>query len=423
MTSGTFHKIPLASLTIPARQRGELGDIPELAESIGRLGLIHPIVITRDNILVAGERRVRAHEHLGLIDIQAQYTDEIDPKRLHELELEENVKRKQLTWQEEVTAIRAYHDLKRENKAVWTTEKTAQALGLPRRTVERAVLVSDAMGDERVAKAERISIAVGIAERRRERQKQAEIAQIGGKPKEALKDLGVPVPSIINMDFHAFIAAYSGLKYNFIHCDFPYGINFDVSAQGNIEAFGAYQDDPSTYWGLLRSLAEGLDRIAAEHAHIMFWFSMKHYQSTLTFFSRNTDFIINPIPLVWMKSDNAGILPDPQRGPRQIYETALMGSRGDRKIVQAVANAYAAPSARESHISEKSEPMLRHFFRMFVDQYTSVFDPTCGSGAAIRAAESLGASSTLGLEINPEFAHEAQRRLVEARKKEKASGT
>jgi len=47
--------------------------------------------------------------------------------------------------------------------------------------------------------------------------------------------------------------------------------------------------------------------------------------------------------------------------------------------------------------------MLTKFMEMFVDEYSIVLDPTCGSANAIKAAENRGAAKTLGLEINPEF--------------------
>ena len=67
-------------------------------------------------------------------------------------------------------------------------------------------------------------------------------------------------------------------------------------------------------------------------------------------------------------------------------------------------------------MSEKPEPMLRHFFGMLVDENTVLLDPTCGSGSALRAANSLGARFVLGLERNAEFAGIAQDALARARK-------
>jgi DNA modification methylase len=120
-------------------------------------------------------------------------------------------------------------------------------------------------------------------------------------------------------------------------------------------------------------------------------------------------------PLIWVKSDNAGIAGDALRSPRHTYETALLASRGERQIVQIKADAYSAPTDKRLHPSTKPEPMLRHFFTMLVDDHTSMLDPTCGSGASLRAAESLGASRTLGLEIDPAFAEPARRELKNAR--------
>ena len=62
-------------------------------------------------------------------------------------------------------------------------------------------------------------------------------------------------------------------------------------------------------------------------------------------------------------------------------------------------------------MSEKPQTVLRHFFRMLIDDTSSVLDPTCGSGSAIRAARSLGAGRMLGIERNSEFAENAEELL------------
>jgi len=140
------------------------------------------------------------------------------------------------------------------------------------------------------------------------------------------------------------------------------------------------------------------------------------YNRTLEFFS-TTPFIINPLPLVWIKSDNSGILPDPERGPRHIYETAFFGAAGDRKIVRAKSDAVSVSSEKDIHMSIKPQGMLEYFFGMFVDSNTRMLDPTCGSGSSLRAAERLGASSVLGLERDPLFAADANRKLEAQRRK------
>jgi DNA modification methylase len=140
----------------------------------------------------------------------------------------------------------------------------------------------------------------------------------------------------------------------------------------------------------------------------MFWFSMDYYQET---FDRLTKmgWKVNRFPLIWMKDDNTGILPDANRGPRRIYETAFFASRGDRKIVRAKSNAFSwAGKDKSIHMSEKPVPMLKHFMEMFVDEYSFVLDPTAGSANSLKAATVLGAGRVLGLERDEEFYNRAK---------------
>ena len=64
-------------------------------------------------------------------------------------------------------------------------------------------------------------------------------------------------------------------------------------------------------------------------------------------------------------------------------------------------------------MSEKPQAVLRHYFRMLVDGHSSLLDPTCGSGSAVRAAVATGAGRFLGIELNKDFADEADRALAD----------
>jgi len=72
----------------------------ELSESIKRHGLLQPIVVIQKDdgfLLVAGERRLRAHKLAGLDTIKAIIADvDIDDARLRELALIENIQREDL---------------------------------------------------------------------------------------------------------------------------------------------------------------------------------------------------------------------------------------------------------------------------------------------------------------------------------------
>ena len=411
MTSGSFTSFPLSSIIInrEERQRRALDPIhiSSLADSINKRGLIHPPVLSRDGTLVVGECRVEAVRALGWTHIPIQYIDELDNRMLRAVELEENVRRKNLEWKEECLAVKEYHDLKKAEEDSWTAEDTGKELGYSDPRIRECLAVAREIlnGNERVIAAPRMSTARGIVRRATDRAKSSALVAVA----ESITPASDTSP-ILTIDFCEWAPSYTGPKFNFIHCDFPYGIGADKFVQGSAPTHGGYSDTADTYFNLISCLLDNLDRLCDESCHFMFWFSMHYYASTRSRFADH-DIVFDPFPLVWMKSDNVGIIPDPERGPRRIYETAFFGSRGDRKIVSATSNAAYASTERNEHMSIKPEPVLSQFFRMFCDSSTVFLDPTCGSGSSLRAARTLGAKSVTGLEINGEFAERARLQL------------
>ena len=127
-------KLPLASISIINRQRQELGDIDDLAESMRHYGLIQPIIVSQDHRLIAGERRFRAAEKLGWQEIDIVYRETLTEDELHELELIENTKRLDMSWQERCLNIATIHRLKVQRNALegesWGYRETGELLGM-----------------------------------------------------------------------------------------------------------------------------------------------------------------------------------------------------------------------------------------------------------------------------------------------------
>lgn len=435
MTSGNFSLIPVSQIVINRedRQRKELEGIDELAASIRKLGLIHPIVVTQDLVLVAGERRLEAHKQLGLDIIPAQFAEDLDEIELHLIELEENVKRRELDWQDRVAATTKYHELRRKQEGEnWSQERSAEELGVTKGHLSQCFLVQSAIdeGVPEVAEAPKFSTAHNFAARRMERKKTSALRDLGQtsprpSPKPSAESEGETIDEgeieTLASDRYAEIIEASFLDwsqqgiaepYNFIHCDFPYGINAgDTKGQSAAKSIGGYEDKPEIYFELLDTMLDRQDNFIAKSAHMMFWFAMDFYEETRLRFEE-AGWRVNPYPLVWFKSDNTGILPDANRGPRRVYETALICTRGDRKIIRAVGNCCAAPATKKYHMSEKNPSVLGQFFRMFIDETSVVLDPTCGSGNAVKVAEEMGANWATGIELNPDYATSARENLA-----------
>lgn len=398
-----FQTIPLSSITIHRedRQRRVLDDIDSLSDSIARLGLINPITIDHNNILIAGERRLEACRRLGWTHITAQFLEDLTTTERILIELEENIKRKDISWQEHTAAIAKYHAVRKEEDPAWNDTRTAEAIGMSQQNITKHLTVARELSSPLVQSSPTFTTAIERAK------------SVARKRDDLLHTHAscVDTQQILTADFLEWAPSYTGPKFNVIHCDFPYGINYHQAPGQKSSNPARYLDTPETYWQLFKALSVNLDNFCAKDAHIIFWFSPNLYCQTWEMLKLLDGFTFEEHPLVWHRPGE-GIAPDPYRRPRRVYELAFYGWRGEAKINRIVENVFSAPTSREHHPHEKSQAMLEHFFSMFVDRHTQLFDPTCGSGSALRAAQSLGASNILGLEKEEEFADVARRNLA-----------
>jgi ParB/RepB/Spo0J family partition protein len=243
MTSGDFHRVPIESIKLKReeRQRSELEDIPNLADSISKRGLINPLTITRDHDLVAGECRLAAVKSLGWTHVSIQYVDELEESALKAIELEENIKRHALPWEDECLAIYDYFQIRRVEDPTFTQEDLEEAIGLDQTGISRRIMVGSALraGNPKIRQAPKFSTAVGILERAKARE--AEEAEEAFKRMLNPDRVRAPDP-VLNLDFNEWVKTYDGPRFNFVHCDFPYGIESDGFNQGAAALHGGYVD-------------------------------------------------------------------------------------------------------------------------------------------------------------------------------------
>lgn len=420
--------LSIADITIPShRQRKDLGDLSELMASIQTHGLINAIAVSEDAghyTLIAGERRLNACHKLGMSTIPAHVMQEIDRIDHLLLELDENDKRADLTWQERCLALDHIHNELCDLDPTWTAARTAKRSGVSPATISQDLAIAAELKSEnrKVWDAPAYSTARNIVTRLKARRADAELDNIGislatpAAPATAPQSEGrspAPTPRstpaalpFINLSMQEWSRVYTGPPFNFLHCDFPYGIDVGAGEKAGAARFETYEDSFENYKGLLDNLESMMARQISDRAHMIFWFSMRHYEFTRIRLE-SMGWTVLHTPLIWHKSNHHGTLPDPNRGPRWIYETAFFCTRGDKFVVSAVDNHFSAPNVKTIHMSEKPIEMLSHFMRMCVDETSAVLDPTCGSGNALIAAKRLKASRVLGLEIDPAFYKDA----------------
>ncbi len=106
-------QVEIDAIVIRKRVRYSLGDLSSLMESLRKHGQLCPILINRRSELIAGNRRLESARRLGWKSINAIVIDKETERETLELELEENVQRKELRPEELREAIERMQRLQR----------------------------------------------------------------------------------------------------------------------------------------------------------------------------------------------------------------------------------------------------------------------------------------------------------------------
>ncbi len=104
--------VHISDITVKKRIRKDVSGIDELADSIRKYGLLTPIILDDDYVLIAGFRRLQAAKRLGWTSIPATVVDASDKIGRMEIELEENVQRSNFTDEEMLEGYAALERLK-----------------------------------------------------------------------------------------------------------------------------------------------------------------------------------------------------------------------------------------------------------------------------------------------------------------------
>jgi len=210
-------EIPCGQIRLGERHRKDMGDLEVLAASIATVGLLHPPAVTKDGVLICGERRLLAmRDILGWKSIPVIV---LEVSSLIEGEYAENEIRKDFTPSERVaigkaieaaigkrqgqrTDLGLVEDLPQVPAGVTTREIAAEKAGFGNpRTYEQAKKVVEKAVGQVVAQMDAgqlsISAAAVIAEQPPERQ--TEIAQLPRDEKKAelrkLRRQDLPTPA------------------------------------------------------------------------------------------------------------------------------------------------------------------------------------------------------------------------------------
>ena len=176
----TYLNVPLDRITVlrDERQR-RVVETEDIQNSIKQIGLINPIIVRQDEdriILVAGERRLTAYKVLNAkypterwAEIPVRFYDQLTVIEAAIIELEENVKRRDLPWQDLVKAVVKLHTLHMDADPDWNQGKTAEAISVAEGTMSMFLRVAPHMEDSRITGCSSLRNAYDVLYRRDER--------------------------------------------------------------------------------------------------------------------------------------------------------------------------------------------------------------------------------------------------------------
>jgi len=372
------------------RFREEFGEIEELAVSISRYGLLHPIVIDEDMNLVAGERRLKAHQKLGLESIDVKYIKDTSELEKREIEIEENLRRKDFTWTEEVKAKNAVDTIKRElyGNAVkghgggWSMRDTADSLGDSMGTVSR---------DLRLAKA-----IEEFPELMKEKTKEAAWKNYQKIRERSLVDalsskvvVKVDVKCLVHGDSKVEMKKLKSNSVDLVHTDPPFAIALDKGFK-SIDAWAGkvYDDELQEVMNTIGLVVKECYRVLKEDRHMYLYFAIQHYDYVRKLLE-DTGFNVNAVPCMWHKTGGGGA-GGSEYSFASNYEVCFLCMKGRRALNKlGQSNVWVEPRVapqRKIHPTQKPHSLIRKCIEQSTRAGELVIDPFAGSASTLLAA-------------------------------------
>lgn len=413
--------IAINAIIIPeGRQRRafDLVKMQELTDSLATKGLIHPIVLRDDTTLVVGERRLRAIRDLANLGLQISHDGEqvelgripytrlteLSPLAAEEAELEENIQREALTWQERAAATARLRSLRVAQAVASGTESPSVAdlaeeirgssEGNFQEQTRRELIVSKHLDKPEVAAAKTVDEAFKILRRQEQTEKSRLLGESVGRVFTA------DLHRCINADSLDWLAASSSEQFDVILTDPPYGMGADEFGDSGGLAQGAhgYADTTENFLRCMRIFVPESFRVTKPQAHLYMFCDIDWFLKLKLWFSEAGWWVFRT-PLIWHKP-SAMRAPWPENGPQRKYEVCLYAVKGKRPVRKMAADLVMyPPDSNLGHAAQKPTALFADLLSRSINPGDSVLDPFCGSGPIFPAAHELKCKAT-GVEID-----------------------
>jgi site-specific DNA-methyltransferase (adenine-specific) len=425
-------------VVLPDRQRKEFvaEELIELSNSISRNGLMHPPVVRKlpDGriALVAGERRIRAMQYIwmkgqgvrcGTItykphEIPVTPLEKVDPVDAFEMELEENIRRSDLRWQERAESTKKLLDLQRE-KAAKEGRPGPSLEEFTKNVAERKIVGStrDVIRQETILAANLHIPEVFKAKNSKEAMKVLRRHDQVERARRTAVELGdtftSSVHTLLKGDCREHLETFADNTFDVILSDPPYGINAQDfrDGGGRMASQHAYDDSPEHFDELLCAVFPQFTRVTKPNAHLYLFCDIDWFV-WLRSLAEEHGWRPFRTPLIWHNQTGSRV-PWLTQGPQRRYQLIFYAVKGDKPVTQ-IRSDVLQHSGDENigHSAQKPVSLIADLLARSGQPGETVLDPFCGSGPIFPVAHSLKVKAT-GIELDEAAYGIAAQRLQE----------
>lgn len=384
--------LQIDTLLVGNRYREEFGDVKALARSIDRYGLLHPIVVDSKGQLVAGERRLRACKSLEWKTIPARRIDEVSEDIKKEIELEENIKRKDFTWQEQVKAVRDLFKVKQKIGGISVKGKTggftladlASYLGVSVGTISQDISLANAMdGDEELEFSKNKLTALKL---HRSKKEKAILRALSEKI-----TVNVSNAILIKGDATLKLPKLESESADMVFTDPPFGKNLEMKADLRTGE-KPYEDNPVKVFQDLQIVVKEYYRILKNDRVMLMFFDIIHYHKVITM-CEEVGFLVCALPLFWCKTGGGGACPNDTYYAMNT-ECILHCQKGSRPLNNPGQPNFKVcervPSQQKIHETQRPIELLKYYIEQHTLPDELVVDGYAGSFSVGVSAIELG---------------------------------
>lgn len=407
----------IKQIIIKNRYRKDYGDLEPLKESIKRIGLLHPVVINEENVLVAGGRRLKALKELGHEDIPVT---KINLKDVIRGEYDENSVRKGFTPSEEVAiwqSMESYQEtgIKKppsESDGGEPRQRAAKFLGKSTDTLSKAKQIVDS-GDEELIKRMDDTGNVSLVYKKLKKDLTIQARRTAKHPIAA----GI---GLVHGDSATELKTIEADRVDCVVMDPPYNINFESYTKSSLD----FEDNINL--DKFEDIIKELHRVMKADSHLYCFAGFQTLTEFTTIIKQH--FQIRNV-LVWVKNNFTPT--DFSYNYAHQYEFIIFASKGQRYLNNKSVKEFNGTPLNEvkktalgkssdvlqfknltnkKHSGQKPTDLLSYLICNSTVEGEIVLDCFAGSGSTLVAAEK-NARQWIGIELNEDCINICKERL------------